>query len=100
MDEVERKRRAEARIHEQWVNDQMSWAAQAESSKQATGEFTQAALAYRQSRGMAGFNQLYVDVGPIGTNCHVSAPVLSASHLLMISRIIRLAFLVNGRGRL
>ena len=48
---------------------------------------------------MAGVNQLYVDVGPIGTNCHVSAPVLSASHLLMISRIIRLAFLVNGRGR-
>ena len=99
MDEAEWKRWAEARIHEQRVNDQMSQAAQAESSKQATREFTQAVLAYRQSRGTARFNWLYVDVGPIGTNHHVSAPVLSAGHLLMISRIICLVFLVNGGGR-
>ena len=48
---------------------------------------------------MARFNRLYVDVGPIGTNRHVSAPVLSASHLLMVCRIIHLVF-VNGGGRL
>ena len=48
---------------------------------------------------MAGFNQPYVDVGPIGTNHHVSALVLSASLLLMVCRTIHLAFLVNGRGR-
>ena len=48
---------------------------------------------------MAGFNQLYVDVGHIGTNRHVSAPVLLAGHLLMVCRIIHLAFFVNGGGR-
>ena len=40
MDEVEQKRWVEAQIHEQWVDDQMAQAAQAESSKQATREFT------------------------------------------------------------
>ena len=49
MDEAEQKRRAEAWICEQWVDDQMARVAQAESSKQATQEFARAALAYRQS---------------------------------------------------
>ena len=48
---------------------------------------------------MAGFNQPYVDVGPIGTNHHVSTPVLSAGHLLMVCRIVHLASLVNSGGR-
>ena len=99
VDEAERKRWAEARIHEQRVDDQMVRAAQAESSKQATQEFAQAALAYQRSQGTARFNWPYVDVGPIGTNRHVSAPVLSAGHLLMVCRIVCLAFLVNSGGR-
>ena len=99
MDEAEWKRRAEARICEQWVDDQMARAAQAESSKQATREFARAVLAYRQSRGTVRFNWLYVDVGPIGTNCHVSPLVLLAGLLLMVCRNIRLVFLVNGGGR-
>ena len=48
---------------------------------------------------MARFNWPYVDVGPIGTNRHVSAPVLSAGHLLTVCRIIRLVSLVNSGGR-
>ena len=43
MDEAEWKRWAEGRICEQWVDNQMVQAAQAESSKQATREFAQAA---------------------------------------------------------
>ena len=56
-------------------------------------------MAYWQSQGTARFNWPYIDVGPIGTNRHVSAPVLSAGHLLIVCRIICLAFLVNGGGR-
>ena len=98
-DEAEWKRRAEVRICEQWVEDQMAQAAQAESSKQATREFARAVLAHWHSRGMAGFNQPYVEVGPIGTNCHVSVFVLSASLSLTVHRIVHLAFLVSGRRR-
>ena len=36
MNDAERKRQVEARICEQWVDDQMVQVAQAESSKQAT----------------------------------------------------------------
>ena len=99
MDEAEWKRQAEARIREQQANDQMVWVAQAESSKQATREFARAVLAYRWFQGTARSSWPYVDVGPIGTNCHVSAPVLLASHLLMVCRIVHLASLVNGGGR-
>ena len=49
---------------------------------------------------MAGFNQLYVDVGPIGTNHHVSAFVFLAGHSLMICRIALLALIMNGRRNL
>ena len=38
-DEAEWKRRVEAWIHEQRVDNQMTWVAQAESSKQATQDF-------------------------------------------------------------
>ena len=38
-DGAEWKRRVEARIHEQWVDEQMTRVAQAESSKQATRDF-------------------------------------------------------------
>ena len=48
---------------------------------------------------MAGFNQLYIDVGPIVTNRHVSARVLLAGLLQMVCRTARLALIVNGRGR-
>ena len=99
VDEVEWKQWAEVRIHEQWVKDQMAQVAQAESSKHATQEFARAALAYRRSQGMAGFNWLFVDVGPIGTNRHVSAFFLSAGLSLTVCRTVHLAFLVSGRRR-
>ena len=49
---------------------------------------------------MARFNWPYVDVGPIGTNQHVSALVFSATPLLMVCRIAHLVSIVNGRRRL
>ena len=48
---------------------------------------------------MTGFNQLYVDVGPIGTNCHISFLVFLTYHLLRYCRITYLALVVNGGGR-
>ena len=72
VEEVEWRKQAEVQIREQRVSKQMARAAQAESSKQATHSFTWAALAYWRSRGVARFNQPYVEVGPIGTNHHIS----------------------------
>ena len=71
-EEAEWRKQAEVRICEQRVGEQMTQAAQVESSKQVTRDFARAALAYWQSRGTARFNWLYVDVGPIGTNRYVS----------------------------
>ena len=77
--EAEQKRWAEARLCENWIADQMTQAAQAESSKQTTQDFACAALAYWRSQGMAPANQPYVQLGPIGTNWHVSGPFLDQS---------------------
>ena len=70
--EVEWKQWAEAQLHEKQTADQMTQAAQAESSKQTTQDFAQAALAYWRSQGMAPANWPYVHLGPIGTNQHIS----------------------------
>ena len=66
----------EVQLCEQQVSEQMARVAHAESSKQATRDFAQAALAHWRSRGMTGFNRPYVDVGPIGTHRHISLSCL------------------------
>ena len=43
---AEWRKQAEVQLHEKWVDEQMAWVAQVESSKQATQDFTQVALAY------------------------------------------------------
>ena len=77
--EVAKKQWAEAHLHETWIADQMVWAAQAKSSKQTTQDFTYVALAYWRSQGMAFVNWPYVQLGPIGTNRHVSGLFLDPS---------------------
>ena len=47
--EVEKKRWAEAQLHENWVINQMTRVAKAKSSKQMTQDFARAALAYWRS---------------------------------------------------
>ena len=43
--EAEKKQQVEAWLHENWIIDQMTWAAEAKSSKQTTRDFARAALA-------------------------------------------------------
>ena len=66
--EAEWKRWAEAQLCDKQAAEQMAQVAQAESSKQVTQDFAQAALAYWRSQGMALENQPWVELGPLGTN--------------------------------
>ena len=54
--EAEKKRRVEAQLHENWITDQLTQAAQSKSSKQTTCDFARVALAYWRSQGAAPVN--------------------------------------------
>ena len=70
--EEEQKRWMEAHLSDKRVAEQLAQVARTESSKQATQDFAWAALAYWRSWGMAPGNQLWMELGSVGTNNQVS----------------------------